>query len=117
MSKRLLDQLGAWLDVKFVLGEFPQHTRHVLWRPCKDVPVLMEELDELAFLFAAEAGSDQHELSGARGIQSNLLVVLGSLELGLIIRSLGIPSRKRCLGFSLKHGYQSVELTLLLGDN
>ena len=49
----LLDRLGAGPDVEMVLDEFPRYTRHVLWRPCKDVPVLTEELDELAFLFVA----------------------------------------------------------------
>jgi hypothetical protein len=34
-----------------VLSEFPRHSRHVRRLPCKDVPILMEELDELAFLF------------------------------------------------------------------
>ena len=117
MSKRLLDRLGAWTDVKFVLGEFPRHTRHVLWRPCKDVSVLMKELGELAFLFAAEAGSDYHTLGGIGGIQINPLVVLGSLKLGLIISSLGLPNRQRCLDLSLGHGHDLVELAPLLGND
>lgn len=67
-SKWLLDRLGAWPNVKLVLGEFPRHSRHVLWRPGKDVPVLMEELNKLAFLSAAQFGSDDHELVGVKGI-------------------------------------------------
>jgi len=39
------------VDVKRVLGKFPGNTRHVGRRPCEDVPVLTEELDERAFLF------------------------------------------------------------------
>ena len=117
MSKRLLDRLGAWPDVKFVLGEFPRHTRHVLWRPCKDAPVLTKELDELAFLFAAKAGSDYHKFGGVGGVQRNLFSVLGSLELGLIISSLGLPSRQRCLDLSLGHGHDLVELAPLLNND
>ena len=116
-SMRLLDWLGARPDVKLVLDEFPQHTRHVLWRPCKDVPILTEKLDELAFLFAAQAGSDNHGLGGVGGIQSHSLVVLCSLELCLIISSLGLASWQRCLDLCLGHGHNFVELTPLLGDD
>ena len=116
-SKWLLDRLGARPDVKSMLGEFPRYARHVLWRPCEDVPVLTEELDELAFLFAAKAGSNYHELSGVGGIQGNLLTVLGRLKLDLVIRSLGLPSWQRCLGLGMGHGHQSVELAPLLDDD
>ena len=42
-------QLGVY--IKAVLSEFPRDTWHVRRFPCKDVPVLTEELDERAFLF------------------------------------------------------------------
>src|ERR1043165_5547625 len=61
-SQGLLDRLRAWLNVELVLGEFSRHTRHVLWRPCEDVPFLTEELDELAFLFVAKSSSDHNKL-------------------------------------------------------
>src|SRR3954471_3743195 len=61
-SQGLLDRLRAWPNVQLVLGEFSRHTRHVLWRPCKDVPVLTEELDEISFLFLAKASSDHNKL-------------------------------------------------------
>src|SRR4051812_11950053 len=61
-SEGLLDRLRAWPNVQLVLGEFPRYTRHVLWIPCKDVPVLTKELDELAFLFVAKSSSDRNEL-------------------------------------------------------
>src|SRR3954469_22161201 len=67
-SKGLLDRFRTWPNVDLVLGEFPRHSRHVLWRACKDVPVLTEELDELAFLFVAMSSSDQNELGWAGGI-------------------------------------------------
>ena len=37
------------------LGEIRRNTRHVLGRTCKNVSILMEEIDELAFLFAVKA--------------------------------------------------------------
>ena len=37
-----------------MLGKIRRNTWHVLGRPCEDVPILMEEIDELAFLFAVE---------------------------------------------------------------
>ena len=87
--------------MKLVLGEFPRYTRHVMRSPCKDVPILMEKLDELALVFAAQAGSDDHELGGVGGVQSHSLAVLCSLELCLIISSLGLASRQRCLDMCL----------------
>src|ERR1041385_614180 len=62
MSQRLLDRLRAWPNVQLVLGEFSRHTRHVFWRPCEDVPILTEKLDELGFLFVAKSSSDNNEL-------------------------------------------------------
>jgi hypothetical protein len=43
--------LGARNYLQSVLSEFPRYTYHVRWLPCKDVPVLTEELDERDFLF------------------------------------------------------------------
>ena len=40
-----------------MLGEFRRDTWHVFGGPCEDVSILMEEIDELAFLFAVEAGT------------------------------------------------------------
>ena len=37
-----------------MLGEFRRYTWLVFGGPCKDVPILTEEIDELAFLFAVE---------------------------------------------------------------
>jgi hypothetical protein len=53
-----------WVDVKFVLGEFPRDTWHVGWFPCKDVSILTEELDERAFLCGREVCSHSHLLGG-----------------------------------------------------
>ena len=46
------------INVKSVLSEFPRYTWHVGWFPCKDVPVLTDELDERAFLFWIQVDTD-----------------------------------------------------------
>ena len=63
-----------------MLGKFPRYSRHVLRGPCEDVPILTEELDELAFLFAAQSGPNDAELAWLRGVQNDLLAVLRRLE-------------------------------------
>ena len=57
--------------MKLVLGVLPRDSRHVLWRPCKDVLILTEEVDELAFLFGAEVGTDGDALLGV-GVLASL---------------------------------------------
>src|SRR4051812_13969636 len=96
-----------------MLSKFPRYSRHVLWRPCKDVPVLTEELDEIAFLFATEPSSDDHAISRVGGAQCNTLAILGCLERSLIIRSLGLRDRHGCLHLSLGHCHEIVELAPL----
>jgi len=76
----LLGRLRVRSHVKFVLGKFPRDTRHVFGGPCKDVLILTEEIDELAFLFAVEAGADGHALGGVSRIQWYLPGVLGRLK-------------------------------------
>ena len=66
--------------MELVLGKFPRYSRHVLRGPCKDVPILTEELDELAFLFAVQSGPDDAELARLGGVQNDLLAVLRRLE-------------------------------------
>jgi hypothetical protein len=46
--------LGARDYFQGMLGKFPGYTSHVRWLPCKDIPVLTEELDERAFLFGGQ---------------------------------------------------------------
>ena len=59
----MADRLGVLAGVEFVLGVLPRNTRHVLWIPCKDIPILTEEVDELALLFAVEAGAHDNILA------------------------------------------------------
>ena len=39
------NRLKLGIHIKSVLSEFPRYTWHVRWLPCKDVPVLTDELD------------------------------------------------------------------------
>jgi hypothetical protein len=77
----LVDWLGIWPDMKCVLSQLPRHTRHVFWRPCKDVLILTEEAGELAFLFGREAGADDDVHGWVALVQKDLLSVIGWLEL------------------------------------
>ena len=61
--KKLPDQLKLWINIESVLSKFSRYTRHVRRLPCKDVPVLMDELDERAFLFWIQVSTD-NELFG-----------------------------------------------------
>ena len=99
--------------MEFVLGVLPRDTRHVLWGPCEDTPILTEELDELAFLFA-EAGAHDNVLAaaGVFRVQLHFLGLLGGLERGLIGRLLGRDRRGRRL---LGQGGVPVELAPPLG--
>ena len=66
--------------MKLVLGKFPRYSRHVLRGPFKDIPILTEELDELAFLFSAPSGPDDAALARLGGVQNDLLAIFGGLE-------------------------------------
>ena len=50
--------LGIFVDLEGVLGKFPRDTWHVGMGPSKNIPILTEKLDELAFLFVVEADTD-----------------------------------------------------------
>jgi hypothetical protein len=45
MSESLLDWLGTWVQMEFVLNQFPRDSRHLNRLPCKYVPVFLEEFD------------------------------------------------------------------------
>ena len=53
-SEMFLDCFYFRVDSQTVLSQSPGYTRRVRRFPCKDVPVLTEELDERFFLFAVE---------------------------------------------------------------
>ena len=58
LPKKLFDRLKFWINIESMLSEFSRYTRHVRRFPCKDVPVLTDELDERAFLFGIQIGTD-----------------------------------------------------------
>ena len=73
MVEKLLDRFKLGIDIKSVLSEFPRYTWHVRRFPCKDVPVLMDELDERAFLFGIQVGTDSELLGRIAGHEVNKL--------------------------------------------
>ena len=60
--EKLPDRFKLRINVKSVLSEFSRDTQHVRRLPCKDVPVLTDELDECAFLFWIQVGTDDELL-------------------------------------------------------
>ena len=58
MAEELPDRFKLRINVKCVLSEFPRYTWHVRRFPCKDVPVLIDELGERAFLFGIQVSAD-----------------------------------------------------------
>ena len=58
MAKELPDRFELRINVECVLSEFSRYTWHVRRFPCKDVPILTDELDEHAFLFGIQVSAD-----------------------------------------------------------
>jgi hypothetical protein len=54
MFESLLDRLGLWVQMEFMLNQFPRDTRHVSRLPCKDVPIFLKEFDQRDFLFGIQ---------------------------------------------------------------
>ena len=66
-----------------VLSEFSRDTRHVRRFPCKDVPILTDELDESAFLFIRKSCPNDKLLGRVTREKIDFLGVLSRLELGV----------------------------------
>ena len=62
-AEKLLDRFILGINIESVLSEFSRYTWHVRRLPCKDVPILTDELDERAFLFWIQVSTD-NELFG-----------------------------------------------------
>ena len=97
-----------------MLGEIRRNTWHVLRRPCKDVPILTEEINELAFLFAIEVCTDDSVPLRVLWVQWYLLCLPGRLEGSFGSRLLGIWGHVRLLA---DHGYNLVKEPLLGSDH
>ena len=64
--------------------QLPGYTWHVSGLPCKNVPVLTEELDELGFLFWIKGGGDVRWGGGVvRRVDADFLCVARQLKHGL----------------------------------
>jgi hypothetical protein len=50
----LLDGLGKWVLMEFVLNKFPRDSRQITRLPFEDVPIFLEEFDEREFLFGIQ---------------------------------------------------------------
>ena len=77
--KKLPDRLKLRINIKSVLSEFSRDTRHVRRFPCKDVPVLTDKLDERAFLFWIQVGTDD-ELFNRLKLGIHIKVVLSEFS-------------------------------------
>ena len=77
----LLHRLGAWVDFQGMLGDLPQDGWHIQGFPCKDVFVVVEEVDERAFLFGGESGTNAYLFTlGAAGVHEDLIGALCRFE-------------------------------------
>jgi hypothetical protein len=59
----LLDRPCLGIDLQFVLGQFSRDSRHIRRLPCEYVSVILQKLDERAFLFVVQAGADDGSLA------------------------------------------------------
>ena len=60
VAQALLGGLRAWDEAQCMLSDPPWYARHVRRLPCKDIAVVVQEVDELVFLFGQELGPDPH---------------------------------------------------------
>ena len=63
MTQLLSDRPRLGLDLQFVLGQFSQDSRHIRRLPCEYVSIILQKLDERAFLFVVQAGADDGSLA------------------------------------------------------
>ena len=64
-----------------MLGDLPQDAWHIRGFPHKDIFVIVEEVDERAFLFGGERGTNEHYFSlGAPEVYEDFFRALGRLE-------------------------------------
>ena len=76
----LLDGSCVRSHMKRVLGQFSRDTRQSLIWPCKDILILTEKLDERAFLFAVQPGTNDDGALRVGLINADFLGLLGGLK-------------------------------------
>ena len=59
----LSDRPRLGIDLQFVLGQLSRDSRHIRRLPCEYVSVILQKLDERAFLFVIQAGADDGSLA------------------------------------------------------
>jgi hypothetical protein len=59
----LSDRPRLGIDLQFVLGQFSRDSRHIRRLPYEYVSVILQKLDERAFLFVIQAGADDGSLA------------------------------------------------------
>ena len=57
-AEKLLHRFVLGINIKSVLSEFPRYTWHVRRFPGENIPILTDELNERAFLFWIQVGTD-----------------------------------------------------------
>jgi hypothetical protein len=80
VAQALFDRHGARLDVEGVLNDLSGDARHFCRSPRIHIFVASEEVDELAFLFGAQAGLDLDGLGQVLSIDLDGFGVLDNLE-------------------------------------
>ena len=77
----LLHRLGAREDLESMLGDLPWDARHIRGFSRKDVFVGAEEVDERAFLFGGDRGTNAYRFTlGAAGVYEDLRGALCRFE-------------------------------------
>ena len=69
-----------------MLSQLPRNTRQVLIGPCKYILILTEKVDELAFLFVVQPGTNDGGVLRVRLVDLDLLGFLGRLKRRALLR-------------------------------
>jgi hypothetical protein len=62
-TQLLSDRPRLGIDLQLVLDQFSRDSRHICRLPCEYVSVILQKLDERAFLFVIQAGADDGSLA------------------------------------------------------
>ena len=63
-----------------MLGDLLWYPRHVRGLPCEDITIVVQEVDELAFLFGRELGPDSYRFGWISGVDTHCLGFLERVE-------------------------------------
>jgi hypothetical protein len=63
-----------------VFGQLSRDFQHVRRLPCENIPIVLQELDERAFLFVVETGTDDHGLAFMRESEVDSFSFSGRIE-------------------------------------